>query len=140
MSVVVSYYGNIESDAALSEAIAQASARNTSLLVVLDSNSSGSQQLNAEGDQPLSRDEVEDRLWDALRGVALDVDVRRPTAGASMAETVLRVAERSSAQLIVLGLRPGGFAGTHIGPAAAQILLDAPCPVVTTTTHLRRDK
>ncbi|WP_175954162.1 universal stress protein [Schaalia sp. Marseille-Q2122] len=140
MSVVVSYYGNVESDVALSEAIAQASARNTSLVVVVDSGAQRSLGDLGENDQAQSRDEVEDRLWDALGGVTMSVDVRRPTSGVSMADTVLQAAVQCCAQVIVLGLRPGGSAGTHIGPTAAQILLDAPCPVVTTTTHLRREK
>ena len=139
MAVVVSYYGNVESDVALSEAINHAHLKDTSLVVVLASDTPLPSADGASEVQPFNRDAVEDRLWDALRGADMSVDVRRRTAGASMAETVLHTAEDVRADMIVLGLRPGGSRKTHIGPTAAQILLDAPCPVVTTTTHLRRE-
>lgn len=134
MSVVVSYYNNMESDAALQEAIRQAQSLQTSLIVVVKSTEDDVREDNGQrGDRS---DGAEDHLWDALRDADLSFEVRRAPLGASMADTVLEAAESTQATLIVLGIRPGGSRFAHIGPTAAQILLDAPCPVVTTTTRL----
>lgn len=35
--------------------------------------------------------------------------------------------------MIVIGLRPGGSKNATIGNTATQILLDAPCPVMTSS-------
>lgn len=135
MSVVVSYYNNTESDAALQEAIRQAQSRQTCLVVVLKSGEEDSRESAAPNSD--ENDLVEDRLWDTLRQADLSFDVRRAPRGASMADTVLEAAENTDAAVIVIGIRPGGSRYAHIGPTAAQILLDAPCPVVTTTTRLQ---
>lgn len=134
MSVVVSYYNNVESDAALNEAVRQAQLLQTSLVVVLKLGDDDSRASLAHDED--SNDAIEDRMWETLRQVDLSFDVRRSPLGTSMADSVLEAAEQTAADLIVVGIRPEGSRSAHIGPTATHILLDAPCPVVTTTTRL----
>lgn len=134
MSVVVSYYNNVESDVALHEAIRQAHSQQTSLVVVLTSGEDSLREFTSH--TSASSESSEDRLWEALRKADLSFDVRRAPLGSSVVESVLEAAEQTKASLIVIGIRPGGSRYAHIGPTATQILLDAPCPVVTTTTRL----
>ena len=50
-----------------------------------------------------------------------------------MSDTVLECARLLEADMIVIGLRPGGSQRTTIGNTATEILLDAPCPVMTSS-------
>lgn len=125
MALVLSYHGNEESESALREALRMADAFRTTLIVVLASKAD-------ERDQRTTAD-AEDRLWAHLGSADIAFEVRHTCAHQDVSDAVLEVASQSGADAIVLGLRPGGSAGTSIGPNATRILLDAPCPVITTT-------
>lgn len=125
MAIVVSYHGNRESDAALEEALSLGAALQTTLVVILAQ--------RAGSDDQKTMADAEDRLWSHLDQADLPFEVRHARADKPIADSVLRVAGDVSADLIVLGLRPGGSRATTVGPNASRILLDAPCPVLTTT-------
>ena len=125
MAIVLSYYGNRESDAALDQAVCLASWMRTSLMIVVASHECGG----------IFADEnsAEAHLWERLDGTEVSLKVMRCRRDMSMAETVLDWARRIDADMIVIGLRPGGSKSTTIGNTATQILLDAPCPVMTSS-------
>jgi nucleotide-binding universal stress UspA family protein len=129
MAVVLSYHGNRESEVALDRALRIAEARGSTLVVVLASKS--------DEEDPRTTEDAEDRLWHHLGEADVAFEVRHASAREDVADTVLEAARRSAADCIVLGLRPGGSARAVIGPTATRILLDAPCPVVTTTPRAR---
>ena len=94
MAIVVSYYGNRESDAALDEAVRVASWMRTSLMIVVASHDCGgtfSDENTAEA-----------HLWERLGGTEVSFEVKRCRR-------------------------------TTIGNTATEILLDAPCPVMTSS-------
>lgn len=125
MAIVVSYYGNRESDAALDEAVRVASWMRTSLMIVVASHDCGgtfSDENTAEA-----------HLWERLGGTEVSFEVKRCRRDMSMSETVLEYARVLDADMIVIGLRPGGSQRTTIGNTATEILLDAPCPVMTSS-------
>lgn len=76
---------------------------------------------------------AEAHLWERLEGSEVSFEVMRCRRDMSMAETVLDWARRIDADMIVIGLRPGGSKNATIGNTATQILLDAPCPVMTSS-------
>lgn len=125
MAIVLSYYGNRESDAALDQAVRLASWMRTSLMIVVASHECGG----------IFADEnsAEAHLRERLDGTEVSFEVMRCRRDMSMAETVLDWARRIDADMIVIGLRPGGSKSTTIGNTATQILLDAPCPVMTSS-------
>lgn len=125
MAIVLSYYGNRESDAALDQAVSLASWMRTSLMIVVASHECGG----------IFADEnsAEAHLSERLDGTEVSFEVIRCRRDMSMAETVLDCARRIDADMIVIGLRPGGSKSTTIGNTATQILLDAPCPVMTSS-------
>jgi len=127
MAIVLSYHGNPESEAALDVALELARDDASTLAVVLAAQS--------DQEDPRTAEDAEDRLWAHLGDADVAFEVRHVRIHQDVADAVLEVAQQTAAQCIVLGLRPGGSAGTAIGPNATRILLDAPCPVVTTTPH-----
>ncbi|MBF1730872.1 MAG: universal stress protein, partial [Trueperella pyogenes] len=104
MAIVLSYYGNRESDAALDQAVRLASWMRTSLMIVVASHECGG----------IFADEnsAEAHLWERLDGTEVSFEVMRCRRDMSMAETVLDWARRIDADMIVIGLRPGGSKST----------------------------
>ena len=125
MAIVLSYYGNRESDAALDQAVRLASWMRTSLMIVGAEHGGGG--MCGVGIAAVAQG------WDGLAGGEVSFEVMRCRRDMSMAETVLDWARRIDADMIVIGLRPGGSKSTTIGNTATQILLDAPCPVMTSS-------
>ncbi len=129
MAIVLSYHGNPESEAALDVALELTRNEASTLVVVLAAKS--------DQEDPRTAEDAEDRLWSHLGNADVAFEIRHTRVHQDIADAVLEAAEQTGAQCIVLGLRPGGSATTAIGPNATRILLDAPCPVVTTTPHSR---
>lgn len=129
MAIVLSYHGNEESEAALEESLRMSVAFGTTLVVVLARRTGQEDERTVE--------DAEDRLWSHLGSSGIAFEVRHTRSDQDVADAVLDAASSTDADRIVLGLRPGGSGHTTIGPNASRILLDAPCPVVTTTPHPR---
>ncbi|WP_295658100.1 universal stress protein [uncultured Nocardioides sp.] len=126
-TVVVGYVPKPEGDAALDTAIAEAKLRDAKLVVV------NSHRGGTEFDGPAARqaesemDDVRSRLDKSGVGY----DLRQMVRGFEPAEDLISIAETSSAELIVIGLRRRSPVGKLIlGSNAQRILLDAPCPVL----------
>ena len=121
MTVVVAHLSTPEGREALDTAATEAVRRGTSLVVVVGE--------PASPEAEAARSEDLRRVEGALEGSAAVLQVE--TGGADIAEDLVAAAERSAAELIVIGLRRRSPVGKLIlGTNAQRILLDAPCPVL----------
>ena len=127
MSIVVGYVATKEGKAALRAASAEARLRNARL-VVINSNRGG-KDLDRED---AARYEAElDAVRQSLTDAGVEHEVRQLVRGVEPAEDLVKVAEETSAELIVIGLRRRTPVGKLIlGSNAQRILLDAPCAVL----------
>lgn len=122
MPVVVGFVDSAEGRAALRAAVAEASARELRIIVVMSS-------------QRGSDDNAVDASADAVRATLDQAGVRheiRHTArSGDAAEDIVEVARTEQASLVVIGLRRRSAVGRlFLGAKAQRILLDAPCPVL----------
>ncbi len=121
MTVVVAHLSTPEGREALDTAATEAVRRGTSLVVVVGE--------PASPEAESARSEDLRRVEGALEGSA--AVLQGETGGADIAEDLVAAAERSAAELIVIGLRRRSPVGKLIlGTNAQRILLDAPCPVL----------
>ena len=127
MSIVVGYVATKEGKAALRAASAEARLRNARL-VVINSNRGGKDLDREEA----ARYEAElDAVRQTLSDAGVEHEVRQLVRGVEPAEDLVKVAEETSAELIVIGLRRRTPVGKLIlGSNAQRILLDAPCAVL----------
>lgn len=127
MSIVVGYVATKEGKAALRAASAEARLRN-SRLVVINSNRGGKDLDREEA----TRYEAElDAVRQTLTDAGIEHEVRQLVRGVEPAEDLIKVAQETSAELIVIGLRRRTPVGKLIlGSNAQRILLDAPCAVL----------
>ena len=125
MAIVVGFVPRPEGHAALDRAIAEAKLRGARLVVLNVS----------RGDALVDSRYASSSDWDAVKAkleesgveheVAQSVEARDP------ADQLLRVAEETNAELIVIGLRRRTPVGKLImGSAAQTVLLDADAPVL----------
>lgn len=125
MAIVVGFVPRPEGHAALDRAIEEAKLRGTRLVVLNVS----------RGDALVDSRFASSSDWDAVKAkleasgveheVAQSVEARDP------ADQLLRVAEETNAELIVIGLRRRTPVGKLImGSAAQTVLLDADAPVL----------
>jgi nucleotide-binding universal stress UspA family protein len=123
MTVVVAHLSTPEGREALDTAAAEAVRRQAALVVVAgDASSAAPEVVDARADDLR-------RVEDALAGTGATLQVE--TGGADLADDLVAAAERTSADLIVIGLRRRSPVGKLIlGSNAQRILLDAPCPVL----------
>ena len=127
MPIVVGYVPTKEGHAALDRAVAEASLRKDSL-VVINSNRGGREMSSRESQE--SEAELL-RIRDRLEGEGLSVDVRQLVRVNEPSEDLISVADEVGADLIVIGLRRRTPVGKLIlGSNAQRILLDAPCAVL----------
>lgn len=123
MSVVVAHLSTPEGREALDSAATEAVRRGTELVVVVTEASTSTPELAAAHEDDLRR--VEARLE------GTGTTLRREQGSSDLADDLVGAAERSSADLIVIGLRRRSPVGKLIlGSNAQRILLDAPCPVL----------
>lgn len=128
MAVLLSYHGNEESNAALKAATAMTELTKTSLVILVAT------PMNADDER--TEMDAQEKLWKALENTSVPFQVRNAPVNQTIAESVLALAHEVEADLIVLGLRIGGSRVTTLGHNASKILLDAPCPVLTTTEYV----
>ena len=123
-TIVVGYVASPEGEAALDRAVAEAKLRTASLVVV-----NGGRRSADKGEQ-LTEDQVEG-IKARLDDSGIEHDVRELAQGNGGSEDLIAVAEATSAELIVIGLRRRTPVGKLImGSNAQRILLDATCPVL----------
>ena len=122
MTIVVAYADTPPGHAAVAAAVAEASrARETVILVPA-----------VRGDHSPDVADVETR-WPDIAG---RVEIERGDLG-DPSDTVVQVAQRRDARLVVLGLRARTPVGKLIfGSTAQRILLDATCPVLAVKPQL----
>lgn len=127
MSIVVGYVATKEGKAALRAASAEARLRNARL-VVINSNRGGR---DLDRDEATRYEEELDAVRRQLDDAGVEHEVRQLVRGVEPAEDLVKVAEDTAAELIVIGLRRRTPVGKLIlGSNAQRILLDAPCPVL----------
>jgi len=126
-TVVVGYVPKPEGEAALSRAVEEAKLRGTKLVVV--NSHRGGQEFDGEAARKAEADLEAVRATLDRSGVSYDI--RQLVRGFEPAEDLISIAEASSAELIVIGLRRRSPVGKLIlGSNAQRILLDAHCPVL----------
>jgi nucleotide-binding universal stress UspA family protein len=126
-TIVVGFVSKPEGRAAVRRGIDEARLRG-SKLVVLNSHRGG-REFDAEKAIEVERGLEEVRA--ELEGSGVDHDIRQLVRGQEVAEDVVAVAEETSADLIVIGLRRRTPVGKLLlGSNAQRILLDAPCAVL----------
>jgi nucleotide-binding universal stress UspA family protein len=122
-TVVVGYVPKPEGNAAVRAAVAEAQLRSADLLVV-------SSQRGGDDESGAAEQELES-VRAVLDESGVAYEVRQVGGGFEPAEDLLSIAEASSAELIVIGLRRRSPVGKLIlGSNAQRILLDAHCPVL----------
>ncbi len=123
MTVVVAHLSTPEGREALDTAATEAARRQVPLVVVATDAAGAAPEVAAARADDLRRVE------EGLGGTGVELQVE--TGGADLADDLVAAAERTSAQLIVIGLRRRSPVGKLIlGSNAQRILLDAPCPVL----------
>ncbi|HEX5016019.1 MAG TPA: universal stress protein [Actinomycetes bacterium] len=126
-TIVVGYVPSPEGEAALDRAVDEARLRGSSLVVV-NSQRGGR---TADYEELALTDEQVQAIHDRLHAAGIEHDVRGLVRGKDPADDLIAVAEETSAELIVIGLRKRSPVGKLImGSNAQRILLDAECPVL----------
>ncbi len=125
MTVVIGYIPNQYGEAALALGLQEARERNHSIVVVNAS----------RGDAYVDKRFVtEDRMSD-LEAQLVDsgIDYRiHQSVGVDVGAEIVRVAEESHAELVVIGIRTRSPVGKALmGSVAQTVIMDAPCPVLT---------
>ncbi len=127
MSVVVGYVPTPEGRAALKRASDEAKLRKTTLVVV-NSHRGGAEYDSADA---IVYQRALDEVRESLEAEGVDHEVRQLIRGQDPSEDLISVAEETSAQVIVIGLRRRTPVGKLIlGSNAQRILLEAPCAVL----------
>lgn len=126
-TVVVGYVPKPEGEAALRKAVLEAKLREADLVVV-NSHRGGS---DFDSDAATQADRDIDDVRRLLDDSGVSYEIRQLVRGLDPAEDLISIAEASSAELIVIGLRRRSPVGKLIlGSNAQRILLDAHCPVL----------
>ncbi len=113
--IVVGYSSKPEGRAALRRALSEARLRGASLVVVNTS----------------SEVDTDAGLTTELAASGVSYDIRTPTEVHDSAEELIRTAEATDADFIVIGLRRRSPVGKLLlGSNAQRVLLDAACPVL----------
>ncbi|MGC5166510.1 universal stress protein [Luteimicrobium sp. DT211] len=114
MPVVVGVLSTPEGARALDAAVAEAARRATALVLV-----------------PGRVDEPADEALAAAQAAGVEARQAPPSQEGEFAARLVEAAERSGADVVVIGLRRRSPVGKLIlGAGAQRILLDAPCPVL----------
>ena len=129
MSVIVGYLSSPRGRKALELGISEAKLRNTNLVVVHSLHGAGKD----DDEEMIASDRDLEALEAQLRDVGVEYSVHNFVRGNDPAQDMIQAAEEHDGELIVIGLRPRTSAGKFLlGSNAHDILMTAPCPVLTT--------
>lgn len=128
MSVVVGYVPDPTGSLAVAQAAREALWRRTDLVVVNVVGPAGYQEPTSAGEQDL--DALGLRI--AEQGVSFTIRHSALAPGDHASDEILKAAEQTGAELIVVGLRRrSSVAKALLGSNAQRVLLDATCPVLS---------
>jgi len=128
MSVIVGYLSSERGQKALEVGIEEAKLRNTDLVVVHSLRGAG----KSDDEDVIQSDRDLAALDEMLSKQGVVFSIHNYVRGNEPAEDVVRAAEELGGELIVIGLRQRTSAGKFLlGSNAHDILMDAPCPVLT---------
>jgi nucleotide-binding universal stress UspA family protein len=128
MSVIVGYLSSERGKKALELGIQEARLRNTSLVVVHSMHGAGKD----DDEDVIQSDRDLNALEEVLAGDGIAYSVHNYVRGNEPAQDVIQAAEEMAGELIVIGLRQRTSAGKFLlGSNAHDILMGAPCPVLT---------
>ena len=131
MSVIVGYQPSNQGNKALELGVKEAKLRNTNLIVVHSLHGDG-----RENDEDVIKSDRELRtVEEKLGSEGVEFSVHNYVRGNEPAQDVVEAAREFGGELIVIGLRRRSSAGKFLmGSNAHDILMDAPCPVLTVKT------
>ncbi|HEY7469168.1 MAG TPA: universal stress protein [Acidimicrobiia bacterium] len=131
MSVIVGYLSAARGKKALELGIEEAKLRGTGLVVVHSLRGAGK-----DDDEDVIQSDLDlAQVEELLKGEGLQYSIHNYVRGNEPADDVVQAAEDFDGELIVIGLRPRTTAGKFLlGSNAHDILMNAPCPVLTVRT------
>jgi nucleotide-binding universal stress UspA family protein len=128
MSVIVGYLSSERGRKALELGIAEAKLRKTDLVVVHSLQGAG----KSEDEEVIQSDRDLTALEDLLKEEGVVFTIHNYVRGNEPAQDIVQAAKDLGGELIVIGLRQRTSAGKFLlGSNAHDILMDAPCPVLT---------
>lgn len=128
MSVIVGYLSSKRGRKALELGIEEAKLRETDLVVVHSLHGAGKD----EDEDVIQSDRELNDLDQELSALGIPYSIHNYVRGNEPSQDIVRAAEELGGELIVIGLRQRTAAGKFLlGSNAHDILMDAPCPVLT---------
>lgn len=128
MSVIVGYLSSERGKKALELGIEEARLRKTSLVVVHSLYGAGKD----EDEDVIQSDRDLNALEEVLSGEDIPFSIHNYVRGNEPAQDVIQAAKEFDGERIVIALRQRTSAGKFLlGSNAHNILMDAPCPVLT---------
>jgi nucleotide-binding universal stress UspA family protein len=128
MSIIVGYLSSPRGEKALELAVQEAKLRNSDLVVVHSLRGAGKD----EDEEVIQSDRDLAALEKTLTSEGIQFSIHNYVRGNEPAQDVIQAAEEFDGELIVIGLRPRTSAGKFLlGSNAHDILMSAPCPVLT---------
>ena len=128
MSVIVGYLSSERGRKALEVGIAEAKLRKTDLVVVHSLRGAG----KSDDEDVIQSDRDLTDLDDLLKKEGVVFTIHNYVRGNEPAQDIVQAAKDLGGELIVIGLRQRTSAGKFLlGSNAHDILMDAPCPVLT---------
>lgn len=126
-TIVVGYVPKPEGRAALARAVEEAKLRGAHLVVV-NSHRGGR---DFDDEDAVQTEEQLKEVRSQLANSGVDSEVRQLVRGMDPADDLIKVADETGADFIVIGLRRRSPVGKLIlGSNAQRVLLDASCPVL----------
>jgi nucleotide-binding universal stress UspA family protein len=128
MSVIVGYQSSDRGKKALDLGIAEAKLRTTALIVVHSLQGVGKD----DDEDVIQSDRDLKELESRLKNEGIEYAIHNYVRGNTPAEDIVLAAQEFEGELIVIGLRQRTSAGKFLlGSNAHDILMEAPCPVLT---------
>jgi nucleotide-binding universal stress UspA family protein len=128
MSVIVGYLSSERGRKALEVGIQEAKLRKTDLVVVHSLVGAG----KSEDEEVIQSDRDLNALEEMLSTQDVPFSIHNYVRGNDPAQDIIQAADELGGELIVIGLRQRTSAGKFLlGSNAHDILMDAPCPVLT---------